>query len=192
MNALITGIRTTLVLWGLTALIYPAILLLVGQIVFPYQANGSLLQNSAGRVVGSALIGQTFSSSRYFVSRPSSIQYSEGLEAAPTGISGTSNYAPSNPDLVSRVRETQTQLLAQQVTPTADLVYVSGSGLDPHISTAAARSQVERIAAVRSLLPEQINRLIEENTDHRFLGIFGEPGVNVLRLNLALDILAGA
>lgn len=187
MQALITGIRTTVVLWILTAILYPGIMLLAGQVIFPYQANGSLIKNSEGQVVGSALIGQTFNSPNYFLSRPSSISYSEGEEAAPTGISGTSNYAPSNPDLISRVQQTQTQLQEQQVQPTADLVYVSGSGLDPHISIEAAQAQVERVAEVRSLPPNQINQLIKQNTDHRFLGIFGEPGVNVLQLNLALD-----
>lgn len=189
MQALITGIRTTAVLWILTAVIYPAFMLLVGQVIFPYQANGSLIENPEGQVIGSALIGQTFNSPNYFLSRPSSISYSEGEDAAPTGTSGTSNFAPSNPDLMSRVQETQSQLQSQQVEPTADLVYVSGSGLDPHISPEAARAQVERIAEVRSLVPEQVNKLIQQNTDNRFLGVFGEPGVNVLKLNVALDEL---
>ena len=190
MQALIIGIRTTVVLWLLTAIIYPGIMLLVGQVIFPYQANGSLIKNPEGQVLGSALIGQTFSDPSYFLSRPSSISYSEGQEAAPTGTSGTSNYAPSNPDLISRVQETQAQLQTQQIQPTADLVYVSGSGLDPHISIEAAQTQVARVAAARSLVPDQLNQLIKQNTDHRFLSIFGEPGVNVLKLNVALDELA--
>ncbi|MEQ8386521.1 MAG: K(+)-transporting ATPase subunit C [Coleofasciculus sp. A1-SPW-01] len=185
----ITGIRATLVLWILTALIYPFLMIFIGQVFFPYQANGSLITNNQGQVIGSALIGQSFSSERYFWSRPSSVNYSEGEDAAPTGVSGASNLAPSNPELILRIQETIDQLQDAGIEPTADLVYASGSGLDPHISIEAARRQIERIAIARSLETNQVETLIRHYIDGRFLGIFGEPGVNVLRLNLALDAL---
>ncbi len=201
------AIRMTLVLWVLTALIYPGFMLLVG-LVFPYQANGSLVQNSQGQVVGSALIGQPFSSEQYFWSRPSTVDYStadpknDKNNVLKTGTSGASNLAPSNtqellkdnrkpddPDLLKRIRSDLDKLHKAGIKPTADLVYTSGSGLDPHISVEAANAQVERMARTRSLPPERVRSLIAENTDGRFLGIFGEPGVNVLKLNLALDRL---
>lgn len=201
------AIRMSLVLWVLTAIIYPGIMLLVG-LIFPYQANGSLISNSQGQVVGSALIGQPFSSERYFWSRPSTVDYStadpknDKNNVLKTGVSGASNLAPSNtqellkdsrksdaPDLLKRIRSDINKLQKAGVKPTADLVYTSGSGLDPHISVAAALAQVERMSRVRSLPDERVRSLIAENTDGRFLGIFGEPGVNVLKLNLALDRL---
>ena len=185
----ITGIRATVILWILTALIYPFLMIFIGQVFFPYQANGSLITNNQGEVIGSALIGQSFSSEQYFWSRPSTVNYSEGEEAAPTGISGASNLAPSNPELILRIQETIDQLQDAGIEPTADLVYASGSGLDPHISIEAARRQIERVAQARSLETNQVETLIRHYTDGRFLGIFGEPGVNVLRLNLALDAL---
>ncbi|MEQ8754103.1 MAG: K(+)-transporting ATPase subunit C [Coleofasciculus sp. G1-WW12-02] len=185
----ITGIRATLVLWILTALIYPFLMIFIGQVFFPYQANGSLITNNQGQVIGSALIGQSFSSEQYFWSRPSTVNYSEGEDAAPTGISGASNLAPSNPELIIRVQETIDQLQEAGIESTADLVYASGSGLDPHISIEAARRQIERVSQARSLETNQVETLIRQYTDSRFLGIFGEPGVNVLRLNLALDAL---
>jgi potassium-transporting ATPase KdpC subunit len=178
------AVRATAVLWLLLGVIYPLLILVVGQVFFPYQANGSLIKNDQGQVLGSALIGQTFKSDRYFRSRPSTVNYSSANpQSDPTGIlktgvSGASNLAPSNPALLDRPRET-----------TADLFYTSASGLDPHIMPQSARSQISRIASVRNIPPEQLDRLIRENTDHRALGIWGEPGVNVLKLNLALDKL---
>jgi K+-transporting ATPase ATPase C chain len=184
---LFISIRSTLFLWLLTAFIYPAVILIIGQVAFPYQANGSLITNSGGQIVGSALIGQTFTSDQYFWSRPSTIQYSEGDDAAPTGLSGASNLAPSNPDLLDRIQQENQRLAVTGIQPTADLLYTSGSGLDPHISPAAAQAQINRVAQARSLPPDQLQTLIDQHTNHRFLGIFGEPGVNVLQLNLALD-----
>jgi K+-transporting ATPase ATPase C chain len=183
----VISLRNTALLWILTALIYPAIVLVIGQLVFPYQANGSLITNSQGQVVGSALIGQTFTEEGYFWSRPSAINYSEGANASPTGISGASNLAPSNPDLLSRIEAEVQHLEDNAVQPTADLLYSSGSGLDPHISLAAAQAQFDRVAKARSISPQELQSLITEHTEGRFLGIFGEPGVNVLTLNLALD-----
>lgn len=189
------AIRSTLVLWVITALIYPLVMVAFGQLVFPFQANGSILTNAQGQPVGSALIGQPFTSDRYFNSRPSTTSYStadlskDEANILKTGVSGASNLAPSNPDLLKRVQETTTQLKQASIQPTADLVYTSGSSLDPHITPEAARAQMTRVATARGLQPTQLEDLINQNTDGRFLGIFGEPGVNVLKLNLALDAL---
>lgn len=188
-NETITAIRATIVLWLLTALIYPFFLIAIGQVAFPYQANGSLITNEQGEVVGSALIGQPFTSDRYFISRPSTTNYSTGEDAAPTGVSGASNLAPYNPDLLQRIETTTAQLQQAGIEPTGDLVYASGSSLDPHISPEAARAQIQRVAEVRGLDTNQVEILMTKNTDGRFLGIFGESGVNVLKLNLALDNL---
>lgn len=199
------AIRSTLVLWVLTALIYPLLMVAVGQIAFPFQANGSILTNTQGQPVGSALIGQPFTSDRYFNSRPSSTNYStadpkaDEAKILQTGVSGASNLAPSNPALIDRVKgnfepegEIEGDISRLQTTGialTADLVYTSGSSLDPHITPEAARVQIARVATARGLQPAQLENLINHNTDGRFLGIFGEPGVNVLKLNLALDEL---
>jgi len=187
---LLTAIRTTLVLWVLTAILYPVLILIIGQSIFPFQANGSLLKNPQGEIVGSALIGQNFTSNRYFISRPSSVDYSPVNNSLATGISGGSNLAPSNPDLLKKVTERIDQLQSNNIIPTADLVYSSGSGLDPHISIDAAKAQIQRVANARSLNPNQVEILVNKNTEHRFLGIFGEPGVNVLKVNLDLDNLS--
>jgi K+-transporting ATPase ATPase C chain len=203
---MIVGIRSTLVLWVLTALIYPLLMLLIGQLAFPYQANGSLIKNAQGQVVGSALIGQPFASEKYFQSRPSTTSYSTAVPkddkagVLKTGVSGASNLAPSNtaallkdnrkpgdPDLLKRIQEDAGKLKREGIQPTADLVYTSGSSLDPHISVNAAKAQIERVAKARNLNPNQLEILIRQYTDGRFFGIFGEPGVNVLKLNLALD-----
>lgn len=189
MKELVIGIRNTITLWVLTAVVYPAFVLLVAQVAFPYQANGSLIESDRSQIIGSAIIGQTFTSAKYFRSRPSVVNYSEGAEAEPTGLSGASNFAPSNPQLANRIETTVRELQAARIKPTPDLVYTSGSGLDPHISPEAARAQISRIAAVRSLDPKQLEQLITQYTERRFLGIFGEPGVNVLKLNLALNSL---
>jgi K+-transporting ATPase ATPase C chain len=187
---LLTAIRTTLVLWVLTAILYPVLILIIGQGIFPFQANGSLIKNPQGEIVGSALIGQSFTSNRYFISRPSSVDYSPVKDGLATGISGGSNLAPSNPDLLKKVTERINQLQSNNIVPTADLVYSSGSGLDPHISVQVAKAQIQRVANARSLNPNQVEDLVNKNTENRFLGIFGELVVNVLKLNLDLDNLS--
>ncbi len=207
MRELSKAIRSTLILWVLVAVIYPFLMLAVGQLIFPYQANGSLIKNAQGQVIGSALIGQPFTSDRYFNSRPSTSSYStadpkkDKSGVLKTGISGASNLAPSNPALLDRMRGKSdpdpSQAIAgdllrlQQVNiqPTADLLYTSGSSLDPHITPESARAQIQRVAQARKLQPNQLESLIQNNTEGRSLGIFGEPGVNVLKLNLALDAL---
>lgn len=184
------AIRMTLVLWLLTAIIYPILVLAISQVAFPYQANGSLVPNLEGKLIGSALIGQAFTTEQYFSSRPSTSNYSQGKEAAPTGLSGASNLAPSNPNLLKRIQSEVDRLQEINVPPTADLVYTSGSSLDPHITVASAIAQLEKVATARNLSTEDITPLIVKHTQGRFLGIFGEPGVNVLSLNRELDILA--
>jgi K+-transporting ATPase ATPase C chain len=181
------AVQVSLLFWLITAVIYPLIIFLCGQFLFPFQAQGSFLKNSQGEVVASALIGQPFESNRYFWSRPSAVDYSTGKTAADTGVSGASNFAPSNPALHQRIQEQVETLALAQISPTADLVYSSGSGLDPHISVAAARNQIPRIAQARNRDSNELEILIHKATEGRFLGIFGEPGVNVVKLNLSLD-----
>jgi K+-transporting ATPase ATPase C chain len=187
------AIRLTLVLWILTAVIYPFLIILAGQLPFLQdKANGSLVVNLEGQLVGSALIGQVFTSDRYFQSRPSTVEYSQGEKAGKTGLSGASNLAPSNPDLLKRIEVQVTQLQEGGIQPIADLVYTSGSGLDPHITLEAAQAQLERVAKAREISTDDIIPLINKHTQRRFLGIFGEPGVNVLNLNRELDVLSAA
>ena len=182
----IQSLKLSAALWILTAVFYPLLMVLMGM-VFPFQANGSLLTNAQGQPIGSALIGQPFTSDRYFWPRPSAIAYSTDPQVAKTGISGASNLAPTNPELAKRVRAETQRLAMSQVQPTGDLLYTSGSGLDPHISPAGAIAQVDRVARARQLPRNQLMDLIEQATDRPFLNILGEPGVNVLKLNLALD-----
>jgi len=184
------AVRSTLALWVITALIYPLVMVVFAQVVFPFQANGSILKNAQGVEVGSALIGQPFSGDRYFHSRPSVVNYStadpkkDDAQVLRTGISGASNLAPSNPALIERIQE---QLKQPGAIPAGDLVYSSGSGLDPHITPASARLQIPRIAQARKIDSNRLELLILNNTEGKALGIFGEPGVNVLKLNLELD-----
>ncbi len=198
-----TAIRMSAAFWIVVGVFYPLAMTLLGQVLFPIQANGNLLAGNGapttevGNAAGSALIGQAFASERYFNSRPSTSNYSSFTTAErdpenvgqTTGVSGASNLAPSNPDLTKRVTEAVQQWREAGIQPTADLVYTSGSSLDPHISLQAARNQIARIARARTLSSEQLSQLIDRFTEGRFLGIFGEPGVNVLRLNLALEQL---
>jgi potassium-transporting ATPase KdpC subunit len=185
---ILRAIRITLIFWLVTAIIYPLAILVIGQGLFPVQANGSIMENIEGTPIGSSLISQVFTSEKYFHSRPSAVRYSQGRKAKPTGISGGSNLAPSNPALLERIIEEANQLRDDNIQPIADLIYSSGSGLDPHISVQAARQQLERVARARGVQPDEILLAINKFTDGRFLGIFGEPGVNVLRLNYALDL----
>ncbi|WP_427157861.1 K(+)-transporting ATPase subunit C [Aliinostoc sp. HNIBRCY26] len=181
-------IRITLVLWLVTGIIYPLAILVIGQGLFSFQANGSIRQNLEAQAIGSELIGQVFASDKYFHGRPSAVRYSQGRRAKPAGISGASNLAPGNPELISRIVEKANELRDENIQPIADLIYTSGSGLDPHISINAARQQVERVARARDIQEDEILPLINQYTEGRFLGIFGEPGVNILRLNYNLDL----
>lgn len=184
-----TAIRAILMLWIIVAIVYPVIILIFGQVALPFQANGSILRTSQSVAVGSALIGQPFTSDRYFWSRPSTINYSTDKTASPTGVSGASNLAPGNPDLSKRIKGEIDRLKTAGIKPTSDLVYTSGSGLDPHISLETAQNQISRVAKARGLDSNQVEIIMTQSIEDRFLGIFGEPGVNVLKLNLALDLL---
>jgi len=174
------------VLTVVTGVIYPVIVTVVAQVVFPHQANGSLIVKD-GKVVGSSLIGQPFDDPKYFWGRPSATSPFSYNAASSSG----SNLSPTNPALVKSVQERVDALRAADPGNTApvpvDLVTASGSGLDPHISPAAALYQVNRVAKARKLDPAVVRELVERNTEGRQLGFLGEPRVNVLALNLALD-----
>jgi K+-transporting ATPase ATPase C chain len=182
----------TLLLTVLTGLIYPGIVTALAQIIFPYQANGSL-HTVNGKVIGSDLIGQYWTSPRYFHGRPSAtINPATGTpEPYAADNSAASNLGPTNKNLIDSVQQRVQQLQKENpgVPVPADLVTSSGSGLDPDITPAAAYFQVPRVAHERGLSQEAVKQLIDQNTQGRFLFIFGEPHVNVLQLNLALDRL---
>ena len=177
-----------LVLTLITGIVYPLAVTGIAKLVFPTAANGSLIVKD-GRPLGSALIGQHFTAPGYFWGRPSATTPYPNHAAA----SGGSNQGPLNPALVAAVKGRIAVLRAADpgnVTPIPlDLVTASASGLDPHLSPAAAQYQVERIARTRQLPPQAIQALIVQNTEGRQWGVFGEPRVNILRLNLALDSL---
>jgi len=182
-----TAIRMTIVLTLLTGIVYPALVFVFGQFFFPIQSNGSLVARDR-TVVGSALIGQNFASPKYFHSRPSAAG-DKGYDAT---SSGGSNLGPTSKSLIDGVRSRLKDVLAQNPGTTAaqvpiDLVTASASGLDPEISPAAAELQIPRVAQARSLDPERVRAIVHALTRPRWAGIFGEPGVNVLFLNLALD-----
>ncbi|AUM63400.1 potassium-transporting ATPase subunit C [Brevibacillus laterosporus] len=182
---MLKNIRVSLVLLLICGVIYPLLMTGLAQALMPAQANGSLITDAAGKVVGSKLIGQSFTDPKYFSGRVSSIEYN-------AAGSGSNNYAPSNPALVERMKKdvaaflTANPTIVQAEIP-ADLVTNSASGLDPHITPEAARVQVPRIAALRNLTTDQLNHLIRNHTEDRSLGLFGEKRVNVLELNMALD-----
>ena len=178
---------TSLILFTLiTGVAYPLVVTGIAQVVFPAQANGSLIVRD-GTVVGSALIGQPFDDPRYFWGRPSGTS-PFGYNA---GSSSGSNLSPTNPALVSAVQGRVDALRAADPSNTGpvpvDLVTASGSGLDPDISPAGALYQISRVARARGLSPEAVRALVARHTEGRFWGLLGEPRVNVLALNLALD-----
>ncbi|MBD2137859.1 K(+)-transporting ATPase subunit C [Anabaena sp. FACHB-1237] len=188
MKEFIKAIRLTLVFWLLTGILYPLLILGIAQSIFPITANGSIMLNINDQPIGSTLIGQGFTTERYFQSRPSAVKYSQGQKAQPYGISGATNLAPGNLQLINRVKEDFEKLKEDNKKPLAELIYASGSGLDPHISLKAIREQLPRVLQARGIKEDDVIPLIKQYTDGRFLGIFGEPGVNILRLNYALDL----
>jgi potassium-transporting ATPase KdpC subunit len=171
-----------------TGAAYPLVVTGIGQLLFPRQANGSLI-DVGGKSVGSALIGQPFSDPKYFWGRASATSPYPYNAAA----SGGSNQGPLNPALAEavagRIKALQDADPENRLPVPIDLVTASGSGLDPHISPAAAQYQVARVARVRSMMPDRVSALVAEHTEGRQLGALGEPRVNVLLLNLALDRL---
>lgn len=174
------------VLSVLCGLLYPAAVTGIGRVAFPHQAEGSLV-DVGGKAVGSTLIGQPFSAPRYFWGRPSSTTPMPDNAAG----SGGSNQGPTNPALADAVKERVAALTAADPANRArvpvDLVTASGSGLDPEISLAAAEYQAHRVAAARNMPEQQVRALIDAHRRDRVLGLFAEPRVNVLALNLALD-----
>jgi potassium-transporting ATPase KdpC subunit len=175
-----------LVLTGLTGLAYPLLVTGLANVIFPRQASGSLVTHN-GRAIGSALIGQPFSDPKYFWGRPSATAPFPYNAALSTG----SNLGPTNPDLASQVKARIEALRAadpgNEAPVPVDLVTASASGLDPHISPAAAYYQVRRVAKARGISEEEVWRLVTSQIQGRTLGCLGEPRVNVLELNFALD-----
>jgi K+-transporting ATPase ATPase C chain len=183
------------VLTVITGLLYPFAMTGIAGVVFPYQAQGSLIERD-GKVVGSALIGQDFTSAGYFHGRPSATVAPDPNDSTKTvpapynaANSGGSNLGPTNKALIDRVQGDIEKL--QQENPSAqvpiDLVTTSGSGLDPDISPAAALFQVPRVAKARNMPEDRVRQLVDEHVEGRTLGFLGEPRINVLALNLALD-----
>ncbi|WP_152380931.1 potassium-transporting ATPase subunit KdpC [Paenibacillus brasilensis] len=179
------ALRTSVLMILLCGLAYPLVSTGVAQVLFPQQAGGSMLQDAEGRIVGSELIGQSFANPAFFQGRVSSIDYNGAG-------SGSNNYAPSNPALIQRVQDSIAAWQKQNPdVPISqvpvDLITNSGSGLDPHISPQAAQVQIPRISRLTGIAQDQLKALVQEQTEGRSAGVFGEPRVNVLKLNLALE-----
>ncbi|MCC6578993.1 MAG: potassium-transporting ATPase subunit KdpC [Phycisphaeraceae bacterium] len=184
MKDLMASLRLVILSIVLCCVIYPAAMLMFARLVVPWRAEGSLLTDAQGRVIGSALISQSFSKPQYFQPRPSAVKYD-------ASAAGGSNLSPTHPAITDQAKEIIGRYgLAEGQRIPADLVTASGSGLDPHISPAAARFQLARVAAARGVPASAIEPLIKRNLDSAGLRMFGgEPVVNVLMLNLALDRL---
>lgn len=187
MTAILATLLFAIVLCG----VYPLIIWGAGQLMFPRQANGSLIESKDRKIVGSEMLGQNFSGAKYFHPRPSAAG-ANGYDAA---SSSGSNLGPTSQKLIDAVKgrvetyRAENGLAADALVP-GDAVTASGSGLDPHISMKNAELQVARVARERGLTAEVVQQEVAKATDCRFLGVLGEPGVNVLKLNLSLDSLA--
>lgn len=180
-SALLLFVMLTVLLGG----IYPAVVTVAAEFLFPKQAGGSLVTDESGKVVGSLLIGQPFTGEKYFWPRPSAT----GDFPYNPLLSGGSNLGPTNPALIRRVEERVAQLRRSGITGAipADLVFGSASGLDPHISPEAAQVQIARVAGARKMRGEELEKIVARHTEQRQAGVLGAPRVGVLALNLALD-----
>lgn len=181
------ALRAGIVFVVLCGILYPLACTGLAQLLMPGNANGSLIKDAAGNTVGSELIGQSFADPKYFHGRVSSIDYK--AEA-----SGSNNYAPSNPDMLKRVEESIAAWKASNPDVPVDrlpiaLVTNSGSGLDPHITPASAEVQIPRISKLTGVSEGELQALVDKHTESRDLGVFGEPRVNVLKLNIDLQTL---
>jgi potassium-transporting ATPase KdpC subunit len=188
----------TIILTVLTGLAYPIAITGIAQVVFPHQANGSLLYSADGTVIGSELIGQQFTAPGYFHGRPSATVDADTAEDKPYNAANTtaSNLGPTNQKLIDAVEERtrayrEENGLADDVLVPVDAVTSSGSGLDPHITPANAQLQITRVAQARGASPSDVATLVQQSTEGRTFGFLGEPRVNVLKLNLALDARFG-
>lgn len=183
---LVTAVLMTVATTILLGIIYPLVVTGIARVIFPYKANGRLIERD-GTIVGSRIIGQPFTGPGYFHSRPSAAG-TNGYDAA---NSGGTNLGPTNKALIDRVKQSAETLQAENPGKPVpvDLVTTSASGLDPHITPASADFQVPRVALERNLTPDQVRRLVAKHTEVRQAGFLGEPRVNVLELNLELDAI---
>ena len=191
MKTFLVAVRDTVVTLVLTGLCYPLLMTGLGQLLFPSAAKGSVVRDANGHLIGSALIGQSFSKPWYFQGRPSAA--GNGYDPL---ASGGSNLGPSSAKLRERVQADATRLARENPQAAGpvpvELVTASGSGLDPHISPHAAYWQLPRVARARGVAPERVKQVVDDHSEGRDLGFLGEPRVNVLLLNLALDRQFGA
>ena len=195
-NKLKTPFKLSLVMFVICGLIYPTLMIGLSQVIFPHQANGSLIELD-GKVIGSELVGQDFTDERLFHCRPSAVNYNtftqnekeSNEQVLPS--SGSENLASSNPKLEKRINDDVEEFLQENPTVKredipADIITASGSGLDPHISVDAANVQIDRVSKNTHISKDVLKKLIKDNTENKLLGIFGEEKVNVLQLNLSL------
>lgn len=205
MKSMIRAIKVSAALFVICGLMYPLAMTAISQVIFPKQANGSIIE-SQGKKIGSELLGQAFTDPRFFSGRVSAVNYNtytkedvisdKNEKTAYTGVaSGSSNLAPSNPALKERVKKDIEAFLAanpevKKEDIPADLLTSSGSGLDPHISPAAAKVQIARVSVATGISKDNLNKLVDKYTENRQLGVFGEPRVNIVKLNIeVLDLI---